>query len=39
MNHGLELAVGDAINEVSGTNHFKAFFDELYCLYHTSSRN
>ena len=39
MNHRLELAVGDAIHEVSGTNHFKAFFDKLYCLYHTSSKN
>ena len=39
MNHHLELAVGDAIREVSGTNHFKAFFDKLYCLYHTSSKN
>lgn len=39
MNHRLELAVNDVINEVSGTNHFKAFFDKLYCLYHTSSKN
>lgn len=39
MNHCLELAIGDVINEVSGTNHFKAFFDKLYCLYHTSSKN
>ena len=39
MNHRLELAVGYAINEVLGTNHFKAFFDKLYCLYHTSSKN
>ena len=39
MNHRLELAVGEVINEVSDTNHFKAFFDKLYCLYHTSSKN
>ena len=39
MNHRLELAVGDAIHEVSGTNHFKAFFDKLYCLYYTYSKN
>ena len=39
MNHRLELAVGDTIEEVSGTNHFKVVFDKLYCLYHTSSKN
>ena len=39
MNHHLELAVGDTIEEVSGTNHFKVVFDKLYCLYHTSSKN
>lgn len=33
-----ELAVGDTIDE-SGINHLKLFFDKLYCLYHTSSKN
>ena len=39
MNHRLELAVGNVIDEVSGINHFKIFFVKLYCLYHTSSKN
>ena len=39
MNHRLELAVGDTIEEVAGINHFKVFFDKLYCLYHSSPKN
>ncbi len=39
MNHRLELAVGDTIDKVTATNHFKMFFDKLYCLYHTSPKN
>lgn len=35
MDHRLELAV----DEVCGINHFKIFFDKLYCLYHTSAKN
>ena len=32
MNHRLELAVGDAVNEVSGTNHFKVSYTAYIIL-------
>ncbi|XP_069481527.1 E3 SUMO-protein ligase KIAA1586-like [Ambystoma mexicanum] len=38
-NHRLELAVGDALKEVCGTNNFKSFMDALYALYHCSPKN
>jgi len=28
-NHRLELAVGDTVDEVAGSNNFKSFFDKL----------
>ena len=39
FNHRLELAVGDAIAEISGINHFKILFDTLYHIYHSSGKN
>ena len=39
FNHRLELAVGDAVAEISGTNHFKILFDKLYHIYHSSAKN
>jgi hypothetical protein len=39
LNHRLELAVSDAINEVAGVNHFQMFFDKLYSLYSRSPKN
>ena len=39
FNHHLELAVGDAIGEISGINHFKTLFDKLYHIYHSSAKN
>lgn len=39
LNHRLELAVNDAIDEVGAVNHFKIFLDCLYSLYHRSSKN
>ncbi|XP_065891820.1 E3 SUMO-protein ligase KIAA1586-like [Dysidea avara] len=39
LNHRLELAVGDAVSEISGVNHFKILFDKLYHTYHTSAKN
>lgn len=38
-NHRLELAVDDVLNEVTGINHFKIFFDSLYSLYSASPKN
>jgi hypothetical protein len=39
LNHRLELAVGDAISEVTAVNHFQMFFDKLYSLYSRSPKN
>ena len=39
FNHRLELAVGDAIAEICGINHFKILlFDKLYHIYHSSAK-
>jgi hypothetical protein len=38
LNHRLELAVGDAIDETQGTNHFRSFMDALYTLYSRSPK-
>ncbi|XP_050065588.1 E3 SUMO-protein ligase KIAA1586-like [Aphis gossypii] len=38
-NHRLELAVDDVLNEVTGINHFKLFFDSLYSFYNASPKN
>ncbi|XP_051782557.1 E3 SUMO-protein ligase KIAA1586-like [Erpetoichthys calabaricus] len=39
MNHRLELAVSDAVDEVNSVNHFKAFMQKLYSLYSMSNKN
>jgi len=39
LNHRLELAVNDSINDITSTNHFKAFLDSLYALYNRSPKN
>ena len=39
MSHRLELAIGDAVDVVTGVNHFKSFMDKLYSLYSQSSKN
>ncbi|XP_041845659.1 E3 SUMO-protein ligase KIAA1586-like [Melanotaenia boesemani] len=39
MNHRLELAVSDAVDEVNSVNHFKAFIQKLYSLYSVSNKN
>jgi hypothetical protein len=39
LNHGLELAVSDAVDEVTAVNHFQHFFDTLYSLYSCSTKN
>ena len=38
-NHGLELAVGDAVKKTSEINRFKSFIDKLYVIYHASPKN
>ena len=38
-NHRLELAVGDTVDEVAGSNNFRSFFDKLYSVYHASPKN
>lgn len=39
MNHRLELAVNDAVENVTAINHFKSFIDQIYSLYSQSSKN
>jgi len=39
MNHRLELAMSDAIDEMNSVNHFKAFMHKLYSLYSMSNKN
>jgi hypothetical protein len=39
MNHRLELAVADAIKDVSAVNHFKCFLDTIYSLFSQSNKN
>jgi hypothetical protein len=39
LNHRLELAVSDAVEDVTAINHFKIFMDSIYCLYSMSSKN
>lgn len=39
MNHRLELARADAIDEVVGVNHFQSCMDKLHTLFSTSHKN
>lgn len=39
LNHRLELAVGDAINEVHGISHIQVFLGKLFSVYSTSPKN
>lgn len=39
MNHRLELAVSDAVDEVQSINHFKEFMEKIHNLYIQSNKN
>ena len=39
FNHRLELAVGNAIESISGSNDFQSFLEHLYSLYSQSPKN
>ena len=39
LNHRLELAVTDALKDVTATYHFQSFMDSLYCIYSQSPKN
>jgi len=39
LNHRLELALCDAIRDVTAVNHFKAFLDFIYSLCSQSTKN
>jgi len=39
LNHWLELAVADVIDDVNAVNYFKAFMECIYCLYGQSPKN
>lgn len=38
MNHRIELAISDSINDVGAINHFQMFMDKLYTLYSKSPK-
>uniref|UniRef100_A0A6P7GS56 E3 SUMO-protein ligase KIAA1586-like n=1 Tax=Diabrotica virgifera virgifera TaxID=50390 RepID=A0A6P7GS56_DIAVI len=39
MNHRLELALSDAVDEVGAVNHFQIFMDKIYSTYSKSPKN
>ncbi|GBN92117.1 E3 SUMO-protein ligase KIAA1586 [Araneus ventricosus] len=39
MNHRIELAVSDSVDDVGAVNHFQIFMDKLYTPYRKSSKN
>lgn len=39
MNHRLELALSDAVDEVGAINHFQIFMDKIYSIYSRSPKN
>ena len=39
LNHRLELAVGNALESIGGTNYFQSFLEHLYSLYSQSPKN
>ncbi|KAJ8399548.1 hypothetical protein AAFF_G00409590 [Aldrovandia affinis] len=39
MNHRLELAVSNAVDEVQAVNHFKVFIEKIHNLYSQSNKN
>ncbi|KAJ8880810.1 hypothetical protein PR048_017281 [Dryococelus australis] len=39
MNNKFELALSDAVDEVSGVNNFQIFMDKLYTLYNNWLKN
>ena len=39
LNHRLQLALDDSITEIKQINHFKAFLDKIYSIYHQSNKN
>ncbi|XP_073672010.1 E3 SUMO-protein ligase KIAA1586-like [Paramisgurnus dabryanus] len=39
LNHRLELAVSNAVDEVHAVNHFKAFMEKIHNLYSQSNKN
>lgn len=39
MNHRIELAVSDSVDDVGAVNHFQIFMDKLYTLYSKSPKN
>jgi Domain of unknown function (DUF4371) len=37
--HRIELSVGDTLDDIGATNHFKIFMDKLYAVYSQSPKN
>ncbi|CAM4472963.1 unnamed protein product [Caretta caretta] len=39
LNHGLQLALDDAINDINELSHFKVFLDKIYAIFHQSNKS
>ena len=39
LNHRLQLALDDSVNDIKQMNHFKIFMDKIYTIFHQSNKN
>ena len=39
LNHCLQLALDDSVNDIKQMNHFKIFMDKIYTIFHQSNKN
>ncbi|CAM4409992.1 unnamed protein product [Lepidochelys kempii] len=39
LNHWLQLALDDAINDINEISHFKIFLDKIYAIFHQSNKS
>ena len=39
LSHRLQLVLDDSIKDVKKVNHFKAYIDEIYKIFHQSNKN
>ena len=39
LNHRLQLALDDSVNDIKQINHFEIFMDKIYTIFHQSNKN
>ena len=39
LNHRLQLALDDSVNDINQVNHFKIFMNKIYTIFHQSNKN